>query len=162
MLGVYGGAGVRLGGLEVDFAFGWGGGPAYRKETNGPLCSVAEDRTRMEGGRRILTASGGCAGSYDVDSWFLSLSVTYRLPGVAQVDRPTEWVETDTSETAPEAESVTAPVTATETATESETATEPETVTESETVPESETATTATEPETPSEHAPESDTAPSP
>lgn len=161
MLGVYGGAGVRLGGLEVDFAFGWGGGPAYRKETNGALCVPAEDRTVRDGRQLTLTASGGCAGSYDVDSWFLSLSVTYRLPGDPQVDRPTEWVETDTSETAPqtatEPESVTAPLTATETATEPETVTDPETVTESEIVTESETATTATE--TPSVHAPESDTA---
>lgn len=86
MLGVYGGAGVRLGGLEVDFAFGWGGGPAYRKEANGPLCTASTEardgnppRLVVARGGSTLTASGGCAGSYDVDSWFLSLSVTYRL-----------------------------------------------------------------------------------
>ncbi|MEZ4251110.1 MAG: hypothetical protein R3B99_23090 [Polyangiales bacterium] len=79
MIGAYGGAGVRLGGLEVDFAFGWGGGPAYDKKDNGDLCTPASERTRRDGAGQILTASGGCAGSYDVDSWFMSLSVTYRV-----------------------------------------------------------------------------------
>jgi len=70
-----GGFGVRAGPIDVDFAFGWGGAPTYRVDENHPLCSPAADRT--EG--NTLTASGGCAGDYDVDSWFLSLSATYRL-----------------------------------------------------------------------------------
>lgn len=147
MLGVYGGAGVRLGGLEVDFAFGWGGGPAYRKETNGALCVPADERTVREGRQLILTASGGCAGSYDVDSWFLSLSVTYRLPGDPQAARPTEWVETDTSETAPESQAApeTESATEPEPAVDSESETAAESTTESETAAESATETVVTE-----------------
>ncbi|HJL32602.1 MAG TPA: hypothetical protein RMI62_26175 [Polyangiaceae bacterium LLY-WYZ-15_(1-7)] len=77
--GMYGGFGVLAGPLQVDMAFGWGGGPAYTRTENGALCVDADERTEGVGARRTLTAQGGCAGTYDVDSWFLSLSATFRL-----------------------------------------------------------------------------------
>lgn len=83
----YVGFGVRAGPLDIDWAFGWGGGKAQRIEANQPLCSDADLRTTGAGANRVLTAQGGCAGSYDVDSWFLSLSATYSFgrPDIADV-----------------------------------------------------------------------------
>ncbi len=77
-MAAYAGFGVRAGPLDVDLAFGWGGGPSYTIEDNAPGCVDADDRPDMAGGSG-LTAQGGCAGTYDVDSWFLSLSATYTL-----------------------------------------------------------------------------------
>ena len=31
------------------------------------------------GPNRQIIASGGCPGTYDVDSWFISFSATYRM-----------------------------------------------------------------------------------
>lgn len=76
-LGVYGGFGVRAGPMDIDLGFGWGGGPAYNIDRDYPLCADADARTSGAGAGRTLEASGGCAGSYDVDSYFLSLSATY-------------------------------------------------------------------------------------
>lgn len=76
-LGVYGGFGVRAGPMDIDLAFGWGGGPAHVIDEDYPLCADADVRTSGAGAGRTLEASGGCAGSYDVDSYFLSLSATY-------------------------------------------------------------------------------------
>lgn len=75
-LAAYVGFGVHVGPIDIDMAFGWGGGPEYTIQNNRPLCVDADSRTG-EGG--TLMAQGGCAGSYDVDSWFLSLSATYSL-----------------------------------------------------------------------------------
>lgn len=79
---LFGGAGVRFGAIDLDFAFGWGGGPS----------ATIEDQTTDEMpyqndcspiGQRIrngqVVAPGGCAGTYGVDSWFLALSATYRV-----------------------------------------------------------------------------------
>ena len=76
-LGVYGGFGVRAGPMDIDFGFGWGGGPSYEIDRDYPLCAEADARTSGAGANRTLEASGGCRGSYDVDSYFLSLSATY-------------------------------------------------------------------------------------
>ncbi len=82
----YIGFGLQAGPLDIDWAFGWGGGKATHIEENYPLCADADRRTVREGRNRTLMAQGGCAGSYDVDSWFLSLSATYRFgrPDIAE------------------------------------------------------------------------------
>ncbi len=79
LFGVYGGFGVRFGPIDLDLSFGWGGGPAYIVKENHPLCSDADVRTEGRGAARTLTASAGCAGSYDVDSYFLTLSASFYL-----------------------------------------------------------------------------------
>lgn len=75
--GVYGGLGYEFGGYDLDFAFGWGGGPAYHKTQAGALCADIDSEARTDPRGRL--ASGGCAGTYDVDSWFLSLSLSYDI-----------------------------------------------------------------------------------
>ena len=72
-----GGFGVRAGPMDIDVGFGWGGGPTFVIDRDYPLCSDADVRTTGAGAGRTLEASGGCAGRYDVDSYFLSLSATY-------------------------------------------------------------------------------------
>ncbi|MBX3251612.1 MAG: hypothetical protein KF901_30820 [Myxococcales bacterium] len=82
---VFGGLGVRAGPLDVDLGLGWGGGAPHRRTENDPeLCSSVHpsesERPRYQAGRPpTLTASGGCAGEYHVSSFFVSLSVTYRM-----------------------------------------------------------------------------------
>ena len=78
--GVYGGFGIDIDPIQIDLAAGWGGGPAYTRDTPGPLCAPVEP-SRVEGRRasRKVITSGGCPGTYDVDSWFISFSATYSL-----------------------------------------------------------------------------------
>ncbi len=78
--GVYGGFGIDVDPIDIDLAAGWGGGPAYQRSDAAPLCTPV-DPSRVEGrsSSRTVTTSGGCPGSYDVDSWFISFSATYSM-----------------------------------------------------------------------------------
>lgn len=79
--GFYGGFGIDVDPIDIDLAGGWGGGPAYNRSETGDLCRDVDGPTRTTGrgaSRRII-ASGGCPGTYDVDSWFISFSATYRM-----------------------------------------------------------------------------------
>lgn len=79
--GFYGGAGYTIGNATIDFAFGWGGGPAHERTESGALCGDidADSREEGRGSNRSVLAGAGCPGTYDVDSWFLSLSASYAL-----------------------------------------------------------------------------------
>ena len=80
--GVYGGFGILIDPITVDLSAGWGGGPAYQRTATGALCTDIDNDARTETqGRRTLfvRASGGCPGTYDVDSYFISFSATYSL-----------------------------------------------------------------------------------
>ncbi len=77
--GAYGGFGIRAGIVDIDVAGGWGGGPAFVQESNGALCTDADSRTEGRGRNQTLTASGGCAGSYKVDSFVISVSASINL-----------------------------------------------------------------------------------
>ena len=66
LLAAYGGFGLRSDNLDVDLGFAWGGGAAVH---------IAENGTRCEPGDRV---KAGCSGSYDVNSYFLSISAVWR------------------------------------------------------------------------------------
>ena len=79
--GFYGGFGIDIEPIDIDLAAGWGGGPAYDRTTTGDLCGDVDgpNRTMGRGGNRQMAASGGCPGTYDVDSWFISFSATFAM-----------------------------------------------------------------------------------
>lgn len=79
--GFYGGFGIDVDPIDIDLAAGWGGGKAYRRTETGDLCRDVDGPTRTmgRGPNRQILASGGCPGTYDVDSWFISFSATYRM-----------------------------------------------------------------------------------
>ena len=97
----YIGFGLQAGPIDVDWAFGWGGGKATRIRENHALCVDADRRLLRDGRDRTLLAQGGCAGSYDVDSWFLSLSATYPFGRPDIADRMGAAQEADTWRGAP-------------------------------------------------------------
>lgn len=72
--GFYGGIGFHADPMTFDLGIGWGGGPAHQQQQASPYCVAESDRPREQAGD--LVAGGGCPGTYDVDSWFLSLSAT--------------------------------------------------------------------------------------
>lgn len=79
--GFYGGFGIDVDPIDIDLAAGWGGGRAYHRTETGDLCRDVDGSTRTmgRGASRQILASGGCPGTYDVDSWFISFSATYRM-----------------------------------------------------------------------------------
>ncbi len=66
LVAAYGGVGLRSDTVDLDLAFAWGGGAAVNIAENGPNCQPG-DRVKY-----------GCSGSYDVNSYFLSLSAVWR------------------------------------------------------------------------------------
>jgi hypothetical protein len=66
LIAAYGGLGVRGETVDVDLGFAWGGGAAVQIAENGPNCQPG-DRVKY-----------GCSGSYDVNSYFLSISAIWR------------------------------------------------------------------------------------
>ena len=74
-LGAYGGFGFHLGPMDVDISVGWGGGPSATIERNHSLCTPVA--TRPGTGADQVVAAGGCAGTHDVNSYFLGFSATY-------------------------------------------------------------------------------------
>ncbi len=79
--GFYGGFGIDADPIDIDLAAGWGGGKEYVRTETGELCRDIDGPTRTmgRGANRQILASGGCPGTYDVDSWFISFSATYRM-----------------------------------------------------------------------------------
>jgi len=66
LVAAYGGFGLRSQSIDVDLAFAWGGGAAVR---------LADNLEGCQPGERV---KAGCSGSYDVNSYFLSLSAVWR------------------------------------------------------------------------------------
>lgn len=72
--GFYGGIGFHADPMTLDLGIGWGGGPAHTIEQPSAYCAPEAQRPREQAGD--LVAGGGCPGTYDVDSWFVSVSAT--------------------------------------------------------------------------------------
>ena len=72
--GFYGGMGFHADPMTLDLGVGWGGGPAFTQEQPSAYCAPESERPRERTGD--LVAGGGCPGTYDVGSWFISLSAT--------------------------------------------------------------------------------------
>lgn len=70
----FGGIGFHAEPMTFDMAIGWGGGPAHTIDQPSAYCAPEADRPREQAGD--LVAGGGCPGTYDVGSWFISLSAT--------------------------------------------------------------------------------------
>lgn len=66
LVAAYGGFGLRSESIDVDLAFAWGGGAAVH---------LADNLDGCEPGDRV---KAGCSGSYDVNSYFLSISAIWR------------------------------------------------------------------------------------